>query len=185
MNADFLLSIFKQKAINEYSCRIKHGEKERYRFYGNRDLNRLSKKAFDNGQDVFYAKHIKPESERFADRYELSDPIYVYHLKRDLTEEEFDALLTAVNHDEESNEYVMHILPEEYTALVEQLKRQVDAEILGDLEEPGESTATSATNRNIDDAMQAMIMAKRLYPHIDDETAKDIAEYASIGKKKN
>ena len=182
MNANFLLSIFKQKAINEYSCRIKHGEKERYKFYGNQDLNRLSRNAFDNGQDVFYAKHIKPESERFADRYELSEPIYVYHLKRDLTEEEFDTLLAAVNHDEETPEYVM---PEEYTALVEQLKRQVDAEILGDLEESNENTATAATNRNIDDAMQAMIMAKRLYPHIDDETAKSIAEYASIGKKKN
>ncbi len=95
MTADYFKDLFKAKATNAYHCAIpnRHESKKRYYFYGNADLNRMSKEAFDNGQLEFYAKCIKAEDPRFADKYEPDEPHYVYHLKRDLTEEEYNALI--------------------------------------------------------------------------------------------
>ena len=93
MTAEYFKDLFKAKATNAYHCAIPNRKHSRYQFYGNSDLNRMSKEAFDNGQTEFYAKCIKAEDPRFADRYELDEPHYVYHLKRDLTEEEYNALI--------------------------------------------------------------------------------------------
>lgn len=99
MTAEYFKNLFTSKITNGFKCRIGgHNKKSRYMFYGNRDLNKLSKEAFDAGEDMFYAKHINPEDDpRFVERWEKADPIYEYHLKRNLTEEEYHALIALLD----------------------------------------------------------------------------------------
>ena len=104
MTAEYFKDLFKAKATNAYHCVIPNNQsrKKRYQFYRNKDLNRMSKESFDNGQIIFHAKCIKAEDPRFADKYEYDDPHYVYHLKRDLTEEEYNALIALLQREEGS-----------------------------------------------------------------------------------
>lgn len=58
--------------------------------YRKADLNKWSEEAYERGEEFFYTEPIDP-SKPFGG-LKLSEPNYIYELKKGLTEEEFERL---------------------------------------------------------------------------------------------
>lgn len=58
--------------------------------YKNKDMSKWSEEAYERGEEFFYTEPIDPKKPLAG--LKLSEPKYVYKLKKDLTPEEFKKL---------------------------------------------------------------------------------------------
>ena len=59
-------------------------------YKNNKDMNKWSEEAYERGEEFFYTEPINPDKPLAG--LKLSQPKYVYKLKKDLTPEEFNKL---------------------------------------------------------------------------------------------
>lgn len=93
---------FKNKFVKVSTNQLKSYEyrsgKKVPMLYRRGDFTHFAQGAFDKGEDFFYTEPVNPLDP--YGRHRLSEPKYIYKLKSDLTEQEFNEMLQLVNSEE-------------------------------------------------------------------------------------